>query len=346
MTGAALLPRAVTPADWPAVSQAFRDLTFEQTLTYGQAAARRIGAETQFLALDDEGGTPVAAACLRLKRVPGLGRGIAWIAAGPLMCGTGAPPPEPAQIQAILAALRAHVTQAGHILRLRLPATAGHDPQTMDEAAARAGFHPSTRAAAYRSVAIDLKQDEDALLAGLHGKWRNPLRGALKAGLELETGPIAEMSGRFDALYRQVQAAKGFNPEIPPEFYYDLEGPDFAHGVLIARKDGTDLGGFTLGLAGGTAVYLFGATAEAGRKLNAGHFLMWQAMLHARARGMHCLDLGGIDAEANPTVTRFKRRTGGAEVTAPGPYEARPTGPGAALVGLAETVHAKLRARR
>ena len=28
--------------------------------------------------------TPVAAACLRIKRIPVLNRGIAWIAAGPL----------------------------------------------------------------------------------------------------------------------------------------------------------------------------------------------------------------------------------------------------------------------
>ncbi len=343
---APLTLRSVAPEDWPAVSGGFRDLTYEQTLTYARAAAARIGAKAQFLALTDSGGEDVAAACLRLKRVPGLGRGIAWIAAGPLVQRRGRPDATPEALRAILAALRSHAEGTGHILRLRFPAPAGHDGAALERLAAQEGFAPTTRAAPYRTVIVDCDRPEDTLLSDLHGKWRNPLRNALKAGLTLDYMSIRRGADRFDALYREVQAVKGFRPDIPPAFYYGLSGPDFVHEVLIARKDGADIGAMTVGQAGENAIYLFGATSEAGRRLNAGHYLMWQAILRCRALGLKRFDLGGIDADTNPSVTRFKQRTGGAEIRAPGPFEFRPPGLGPALVGAAETLHARLKGRR
>ena len=338
--------RPVAAADWPAVSGAFQDLTYEQTLTYSRAAAARIGAKSEYVAVEDGAGKVVAAACLRIKLVPGLGRGIAWVAAGPLMHRLDEDPPDPGTVASILEGLRKHVTKAGHVLRMRMPALPGQDIAALDGLAERAGYQRTDRSAVYRSIAIDLSQDQEALMAGLHGKWRNPLRNALKAGLKLESGPITELSERFHALYVQVQQAKGFQPDIPPDFYYSLEGQDFDHDVIIARADGTDQGAMTLGRAGRSAIYLFGATTETGRRLNAGHFLMWQAMLWAKERGSQWLDLGGIDDTANPSVARFKHRTGGSEIIAPGPYEARPKGASAALILGAEAAHSWLKARR
>ncbi len=341
MTGPLTL-QTVAAEDWPRISAGFHDLTYEQTLTYAQAAAHRIGAEAQFISLSDPTGQPVAAACLRLKPVPGLGRGIVWIAAGPLV----QPDAGPEDLKAIFAALRAYAEQSGHILRLRLPASTLRDIPSVDRVAAEAGFVPADRSPPYQTVIIDCEQDEDTLMRALHGKWRNPLRNALKSGMALETRPIADCTDRFHGLYQQVQAAKGFSPDIPPEFYYPLSGPDFSHEVLFTRQDGADLGAMTIGRAGTTGVYLFGATLDAGRRLNAGHYLMWQAILHCKAQGLRWFDLGGIDADTNPSVTRFKLRTGGTEVTAPGPYEFQPAGLTTSLIRTAETVHSRLKARR
>ncbi len=334
-----LFLRSVVPEDWPSLSGGFTDLTYEQSLTYAQAAAGRIGATNEFVGLYDEQGTPVAAACLRIKRIPVLNRGIAWVAAGPMTQPMGRDAPDADTTCDILSGLRRYAHSSGHILRLRFPVVA----TPADEAIARAGFRPTDRTTKYRTVLINPCQDDEALMRALHGKWRNPLRNALKAGIELETGPIAELRERFHRLYEQVQTAKGFQPDIPPDFYYPLAGPDFRHDVLIACKDGTDIGAMTIGRSGPNAVYLFGATSEAGRRLNAGHYLMWQAMLYCRDRGSTCFDLGGIDQDANPSVTRFKLRTGGTETTAAGPYEAWPNGPAAGLIGLAETLHGRLK---
>lgn len=337
---------SVAYSDWPKVAGAFLDLTYEQTLTYSLAAAKRIGARAEYVAILDAADQTIAAACLRIKSVPGLRRGIAWVAAGPIVQRAHAGPLNDDALVAVLGALREHVTGMGHVLRMRMPASPGEDIAVTDRLVGRSGYRRTNRSATYRSVAIDVSRPDAELMARLHGKWRNPLRNALKAGLELETGPIATLSERFHKLYVQVQDAKGFDPDIPPEFYYGLVGPDFTHEVIIARLDGEDLGAMTLGCAGTTAIYLFGATTESGRTLNAGHFLMWQSMLWARSRGLRWFDLGGIDEAANPSVARFKLRTGGTEIVAPGPYEALPKGVSAKLILGAELAHSRLKPRK
>lgn len=330
-----LTVRNVPVEAWPQVTKHFQDLTYEQTLTYSVAAAHRIGARTEFLVLEKDD-RPVAAACLRIKTLPGLGRGIAWIASGPLIQPIMGPSGD---LCSILIVLRDHVCKKhGHILRLRLPISAGLDSEALSDLTLDAGFVETDRAAAYRTVLIDLKPGEEALMRGLHGKWRNALRNALKNGIELDRGPLSELSGRFAALYDAVQTVKGFQPDIPPDFYYQLYGPDFKHEVLIAHRDGKDLATITIGRAGRRMVYLFGATPEAGRRLNAGYFVMWNAILIGLTEGMDTFDLGGINEEINPDVTRFKRRTGGKEILAPGPFQARLTGPASRLILMAESL--------
>lgn len=336
----------VSAGDWPRISAGFADLEVVQTGPYCEAAARRIGARTEYVALRDGTGALRAAACLRIKVLPGLGAGIAWIASGPLTRPLWGRPPEGTELGAVLEALRDHATAAGHILRLRLPVVAGYDPEVADRLAGERGFVPTSRAPAYRTVLVDLRQDEEALMAGLHGKWRNALRGALKAGLSIDCIPFGSETARFEALYAEVKVAKGFSVDIPPEFYWALDGREFRHDLLIATKEGDDLAALSLGQAGSTMVYLFGGTSAAGRTMNAGHFVMWQAILHGRALGLTHLDLGGIDLETNPSVAQFKLRTGGSDLKAPGPYEYRPEGLRPSLVGLAETLHRRLRGRR
>ena len=131
--------RRIPEADWPAISQRFGDLSFEQSLTYGRAAAARIGARLHCLVLERDGQL-VAAAQIRLKTLPGFGRGIAWIASGPLLQRRDAPAPDADLIAAVLAALRAELAlRQGHVLRLRLPGIALHALPKIDALAAAAG---------------------------------------------------------------------------------------------------------------------------------------------------------------------------------------------------------------
>ena len=336
--------RPVDPADWPALAAGFEDLGFEQGLAYAQAAGARIGAEARFLAVE-RAGIPVAAVALRIKRVPGLGRGIAWAPSGPLVLPKDGAVPDAAALGAILTALRGHIAgQEGHVLRLRLSALARQDPEVVRRVALDAGFAHTPRAPRYRSIALDLTRSPEALMTALNGKWRTDLRFALKSGLLLQRGTGAAMETRFLAMFGTVQAAKGFRPEIGPEFHFPLHGTDYAVETLIAVKDGQDVAGIVTGTQGPCTTYLFGATADAGRPLRAGYFLTWEAIRLAQARGLAWYDLGGIDAATNPDVARFKERMNGVPVFAE-PFEARPPGLVPRLVLGAEALRSRLKRR-
>lgn len=303
----ALRVREVTSEEWSSVATQFADFGFEQSATYGQAGAQRIGAKAVFIVIEDAEGA-LAAAHLRVKALPVLGRGIAWAPGGPMLLrGSRGNVP----LTDVLTALKSHVSSQGHILRLRLPVLAGHDPEDAAGMLLTAGFQPTGLAAGFQTILVDLSDGEEALLKRLHGKWRNALRSTWKAGVSVEIGDYDDFYPRFRKLYDEVQGDKGFDPDISPEFYLGLKGADFKHKVLIATLDGEDIATITVGLSGTCAVYLFGATGAGGRKVAAGNFLTWEGYQMARSLGMQIYDLGGIDAEENPHVFRFKDRAGG-----------------------------------
>lgn len=340
----------IAASDWPGIAGGFADHGFEQTMAYSQAAAARIGADLHLCGIQDGAGLLLAACAVRIKPVPGLGRGIAWIPSGPLILPKGADRPDAPRIADILRALRAEfVDRQGHILRLRFSGTALQTPETLRRIAAEAGYAPTARTPAYRSIGVDLSRDSQTLLAALNGKWRTDLRFAQKSGLVLVRGNDAALQARFLAMFETIKAAKGFRPDIAPQFHFPLGGPDdesdYRVEILIACKDGQDLAGIVVGTAGQVATYLFGATTEAGRPLRAGYFLAWQAIGLAQNRGLAWYDLGGVDAATNPDVARFKDRMNGTPLFAE-PFEARPKGAVAALIGGLETLHARLKRPR
>ena len=330
----------VAAADWPALAAGFSDLSYEQDMAYAEAGARRVGARVRAFAVR-RGDDPIGAACLRVKAVPGLGRGIAYLSAGPLL-GRGPVEEAPGRAAAVLGALRERlVDREGHLLRLRLPVTA----EGLAEAdILRAGFAVTDRTYSYRTVLIDLRPDMEALRAGLHSKWRYELRRAEGEGMEIVAGRDEALVERFLALYRAMREFKSFDEGFDPAFLRGMADTGFDFEVRIARHAGEDLGGHVTALTPACATYLFGATTEAGRGLRAGYALGWDAVAGARARGARWFDLGGVDKATNAAGHTFKIRTGGREIAALGPYEAGTRLGGPLLRGI-EDLYGVLRRR-
>lgn len=334
--------RYVPGSDWPDLARRFRDFAFEQSLTYAEPAAARIGGKAHYVVLERDGRL-LAAAAVRVRAVPLLGRGIAWIASGPLTQPMEGDPPDDATMTAILATLRDEFAlKRGHVLRFRLPGIAFPDMDRITPLAGAAGYAPTDRAPSYRSIAVSLRRTEAETLAGLDHKWRTNLRFVQKLNLSLDRGNSPELQARFKKLFCSVQAAKGFAPDITPEFHYDLSGPDYRMEVLIATKDGVDQAGIVIAHVGNSVIYLFGATGEAGRDTRAGYFLTWTGVTTSLGKGLDWYDLGGIDAEANPDVYRFKNRMNGTHFFT-APFQTQRPGPVSALILRAEALRARMK---
>jgi lipid II:glycine glycyltransferase (peptidoglycan interpeptide bridge formation enzyme) len=65
---------------------------------------------------------------------------------------------------------------------------------------------------------------------------------------------------------------------------------------------------------GDSAIYLLGATSDAGLNSKGAYLLQWTLINWLKDRGIRWYDLGGIDPAANPGVYSFKRGLSGVDI--------------------------------
>jgi lipid II:glycine glycyltransferase (peptidoglycan interpeptide bridge formation enzyme) len=310
---------------WTSIAPSFADYTYEQSYEYASFMAAKKRALAQFITIQD-GERLIAAACVRVKNFPLIGRGLAYIAGGPLMQRRGREWDE-AQNQAVLAALRRKlVDEEGHFLYVRLPVSPPAPSLKAQSIFAELGFLPTVRLRSYQTILKNLNGNQRQLRSSLSRKWCRELKLAEQGGLAVEHGSTEAFIGRFLKLYDQMREFKRFSISLDPTTLLRLPPESLGLQVLIATKDGQDLAAHVQSLLGDTAVTLFSATSHLGRTMKAGYQVFWNGMILAQERGFGWYDLAGIDAIANPGGYNFKTKIRGQELAAIGPYEARPSG--------------------
>ena len=78
-------------AEWESCAAQFRDHSYRQTWAYGAQLAAKRGAESEHVAVRC-GGETIALADVRIKRLPVIGGGLAYISGGPLVRKLDSPP--------------------------------------------------------------------------------------------------------------------------------------------------------------------------------------------------------------------------------------------------------------
>lgn len=150
----------------------------------------------------------------------------------------------------------------------------------------------------------------------LHGKWRNQLVRAERAGLAVTVegaGPGLDWLLAANEAHRRAVGYRGPSPAFLKRLAAAaaLGGDLFC---LVAREGGLPVAGVLVVRHGAAATYEVGYTNARGRNLRATHLLLWQAIERLRSAGVTALDLGGLDTDRAPGVAGFKLGLG-AEVT-------------------------------
>jgi hypothetical protein len=174
----------------------------------------------------------------------------------------------------------------------------------------------------WESVWIDLGLDLDLMRKRLHGKWRNMLTSAEKAGLTLEVGKSDELFDWILRRYGQVMSARYFRGP-PPKLLRDLRrrvSGDDELVVFRAMHDGDAVAGICVASHGSAATYLLGWNGDRGRALKANQYLLWQAIVNLKTSGFRWFDLGGVDEETTPGIAAFKLGLGGERYELVGEY--------------------------
>ena len=158
---------------------------------------------------------------------------------------------------------------------------------------------------AWISGRIDLCRSEEEMWAGLDSRFRNRYRGAERSGATLRIADDAETLDWMIARHLENMHDKQFKGI--DAIFIRAQATAAQGRVLVFQllHEGQPVAGMMVVRFGDSCEYHIGWFGEAGRKVNAGNFLMWQIMREMKRRGCAEFDVGGM-AEGSG-YTAFKR---------------------------------------
>jgi GNAT acetyltransferase-like protein len=335
--------------EWIELASDFEDHNYRHCWDYAAMLAARANAAAENVVVVQDG-VALGLASVRVKRLPGVGTGIAYVMGGPLVRRADDAAAARARLDLVLAALKEEYVDRRRLVLRVAPTLAGEGWNlAQDECLLAAGFRRADHMQPYRTMLVDIDRPLADVRTGLAKKWRNLLNSAERQDLQVTEGREPRLFDDFAPLFDELVARKAFDVDLGADFFARLQ-PELPESerlhVAIAWVDGQPAAGVVASIHGDTAVYLLGASNDLGRKTNAAYLLQWKVIEAAAAQGCRWYDLGGVDEEGNPGVYRFKQRMGGVELSAPGPYELAPGRMRGTAVRAAERAFRAVAARR
>ena len=275
----------IAQSDWDAFVEQSPSGHLLQTWDWGEFKAK-FGWHPARVAIEQDGRI-LAAAQLLLKRSP-LGS-MAYVPKGPVL-DRSRDDVSLALVEAMRRAARQH-----HAIATKIEPDWPEAPEALDWLA-RMGFRPSDQTVQpRRTILIDIRPDEEAILLAMKSKTRYNIRLAERRGVVAREGVARDMEA-FHRLMAVTGDRDGFNTHSLA--YFQAVWRFFAPGgrvsLLLAEYQGQLLAGLMALALGGKAWYMYGASSNEGRNLMPTYLLQWEAIRWAKAKGCATYDLFGI----------------------------------------------------
>lgn len=296
---------AVGEESWHQLLRQFADANIYQSWSYGLVRSGRKGMSHLVV---KAGARVVAAAQCRIKKVPFIGAGIAYVMWGPLWRSRDSRPDEKVFRQAIRALRLEYVGKRGLLLRIN-PALFEEDHSWASAVLGEEGFSKTKNSQGSRTIVMDLSPSLDELYDRLQPHWRRELKVAKKLSLEIVEGIEEELFDQFVQIYKEMVARKKFvEPNDIYEFREIQRGlpADQKMNIMLCRSEEGNCAGVISSAIGSTAIYLFGATSTVGLKRRGSYLLQWKLIQRLKEAHVPQYDLNGINPEANPGTYKFK----------------------------------------
>ncbi|MEM6414842.1 MAG: GNAT family N-acetyltransferase [Pseudomonadota bacterium] len=301
---------AASVNEWRRLFESVPYAAYQQAYAYG-AVISKVGGEVH-RAIIRCGGQPIALAQIQVRRFWGLAT-LATILRGPVWL-------EPENKISNTAKLSAY-----RLIKTTLPIRGLKALLVMpesDQSNLESEANLVRVVSAYHTVLIDLSADEEVLRKQLDGKWRNRLKAAEKANIDINR--VGQKPSDYQWILEEERAQQvraGYNA-LPSGFTIMFHQEAGTNAVIaLEARLGTDRLGAVLFLRHGqAATYHIGWASEAGKAVNAHNLLLWRSMLILKNKGVGILDLGGLDTNQRPGIARFKLGTGGRLFSQSGAY--------------------------
>lgn len=287
--------------EWAALFLRIERPHMVQSWAYGQAKEATGGWSARRLVIERDS-EPVAICQVLDKKLVGI-RVASRINRGPLLLGF-----EDSDVTRIYSALRSGWRYFTGGVLLIAPALSSDEKNI--QSMKKAGFRPRD-GEGWCSAYIDLRIDSVQLRKNLASNWRGHLSRSERSGLTLRMS--SELADVDWILARHVESMREKNFSGPSaellNGLYQAAPDDFI--VFQACQGEQPVGGLIVYRFGHTAEYYVGWYGPEGRKVNAGNYLVWNAVVEMQRRGCRYFDLGGYSSEAK--YGHFKQQMNGTE---------------------------------
>ena len=308
--------------DWEQHASCFADYSIYQTWGYQQIRAQMDHQQLSRMVIVDENKNVVSMCQLRIKCARQVGLRIGYARWGPLMRRKDGLLIPSSEIFDLFR--KAYLGPKVNVLRIV--------PNVIDDEAGRAvsgviensGFYRVKSYRPYHTMFLPLDCSEEQLSKGLHQSWRRQLRKAQKADLETIESNGKESLDTLTKLCLETLRRKRIKGLDPQEFTrtQSMLSPAEKMKTILVNKNGRSVTAHLTSNLGDSAVFLLGGSSEDGLACRASYLAWWNAITLSNRLGMKMYDVGGIDFEKNPTVSRFKAGIGANEILYIGAFEA------------------------
>jgi len=322
-SGSDLHPTVIeSQPDWDRWLLALPNPHLLQSWTWGELKSR-FGWTARRLVWAEPGGAVRAAAQLLFRTERGLT--LAYCPKGPAVDWS-----QPALRARVLSDLIEQARARGaFVLKIDPEVPFGEGPGAVIEAELRSrSWRRAPDPAQFRNtLQLDLRQSEEALLAGMKQKWRYNLRLAQRHGVQVREGGAPDLELLY-RMYAETSRRDGFVIRSR-EYYLDSWRSFMERGQaqpLIAEVNGEPVAGFVVYWFGKTAWYLYGMSTHLHREKMPNHLLHWEAIRWAKSHGCEAYDFVGAPDQLNERdpmwgVYRFKEGFGGRFVQTIGEWD-------------------------
>jgi lipid II:glycine glycyltransferase (peptidoglycan interpeptide bridge formation enzyme) len=316
LRGRALAPGYTSDVDnidertWYEVFRSFADANVYQSWAYGAIIAGRRNLSHLVVR---RGGEIVGIAQVRLARIPLTNIGIAYVLWGPLWSIKGQSKDSEVFRQVIRSLRNEYVFRRGLSLRLA-PHIVDDGGETFSNILKDEGFTASDRKRS-RTMLMDLGAALEDLRGGMRAHWKRELKVGEKNSLDIVLGTDDNLFAQFTSIYREMVARKRFiEPNDIDQFRVIQQMlPDALKMQILLCKSGDDVcAGAVCSVMGNSALYLFGATSNAGIKSRGSYVLQWKVVEELKRAAIPVYDLNGINPDTNPGTFKFKSDLAGA----------------------------------
>ena len=311
--------KKVNNNEWDTILTQFEDSNIYQTVAFNKLSNGGEDLEQFILKQNDE---IIAACLLRIKTIPFLKRGVAYLRWGPIWkkkeCKI-----DPEVFNLTLQKLKEEYCDGRKFILQISSKNFYEDKIISSENFLNNNFKQVKNST--KTILIDLSKDETTLKMNLRKKWRYTLKQSEKNGLIVEHNTSNEYFQIFSNIYNQMLDRKKFTEYVDANKFKEINSllPESQKmEIFVCKQNEKPLSTVIVSTIGDTGLYLLGSSTTSSLKLSASYFLQWEVIKWLKTKGIIWYDLGGVDAIENPGGYTFKTGMGGTELTFLGSFAA------------------------